>query len=57
MHVKGLDCHPVGTKVCLFLSFVIPMLDVAAVLATAEGMDPSLTPACNCCPFMACSWC
>ena len=43
---------PVGTKACLFLSFMVPTLDVAAVLATTEGMDPSFTPARNCCSVM-----
>jgi hypothetical protein len=52
-HVEGLvGYHPVGTKASLFLSFVVQRLDVAAVLATAEGMDPSSTPAHNCCSFM-----
>jgi hypothetical protein len=47
-----LDCCPVSTKACLFLSSVVLTLDVAAVSATTEGMDQSLTPALTCCSFM-----
>jgi hypothetical protein len=54
-HVEGLvGLSSCWYKACLFLSFVVLTLDIAAVLATAEGMDPSSTPACKCCvdPFI-----
>ncbi len=52
-----MDCRPVGMKAFLHLSFVVPMLEVAPVSTTAEGMEPSRTPAFSCCSVMllACS--
>ncbi len=47
-----LDHHPAGTKACLFLSFVVLMLNVAMVLAKVERMDLSWIPACNYYSFM-----
>jgi hypothetical protein len=38
------DFCPVGAKAFLFLSLFVPMLDVAPLSVTAEGIDPSRTP-------------
>jgi hypothetical protein len=34
------DWHPVATNAFLFHSLFVPTLEVAPLLATAEGMDP-----------------
>jgi hypothetical protein len=38
------DCHPVETKAFLDWSFFVPTLDVAALSAKAEGIEPFMTP-------------
>ena len=37
------DGLPVGMKACLELSFVVPMWDVAPLLAMSDGMEPLRT--------------
>ncbi len=47
--------HPVEMKAFLSLSFLVPMLEVAPLSATAEGMNLLRTPSFNLVMLMTCS--